>query len=67
MSERQSRYAQVLAWIDQYVIKRLYTERVRRVILQSLPFWVASLLTGLVAVGYEELFVWSEETSFEWI
>ncbi|GAB2538736.1 chloride channel protein [Spirosoma aerophilum] len=67
MADRPSRYAQVLAWLDQYVIKRLYTERVRRVILQSLPFWVASLLTGLVAVGYEELFVWAEETSFDWI
>ncbi|GAB4010204.1 chloride channel protein [Spirosoma migulaei] len=67
MAKRPSRYAQVLAWLDQHVIKRLYTERVRRVILQSLPFWVASLLTGLVAVGYEELFVWAEKTSFTWI
>ncbi|SFC22227.1 chloride channel protein [Spirosoma endophyticum] len=67
MPNRFSRYAQVLAWLDQYVIKRLYTERVRRVILQSLPFWVASLLTGLVAVGYEELFVWAEQLSFTWM
>ena len=67
MANRFSRYAQVLAWLDQYVIKRLYTERVRRVILQSLPFWVASLLTGLFAVGYEELFVWAEQISFSWI
>lgn len=67
MADRPSRYAQVLAWLDQYVIKRLYTERVRRVILQSLPFWVASLLTGLVAVGYEELFVWAEQVSFTWL
>ncbi len=67
MADKPSRYAQVLAWLDQHIIKRLYTERVRRVILQSLPFWVASLLTGLVAVGYEELFVWAEETSFTWM
>lgn len=67
MTDRPSRYAQVLAWLDQHIIKRLYTERVRRVILQSLPFWVASLLTGLVAVGYEELFVWAEQTCFTWI
>lgn len=67
MAIRSSRYAQALAWLDQYVIRRLYTERVRRIILQSLPFWVASLLTGLVAVGYEELFVWAEQASFNWL
>jgi H+/Cl- antiporter ClcA len=65
-ANRPSRYAQVLAWLDQHIIKRLYTERVRRIILQSLPFWVASVLTGLTAVGYEELFVWAEQTSFDW-
>ena len=67
MANRFSRYAQVLAWLDQHLIKRLYTERVRRVIIQSMPFWLASLLTGLVAVGYEELFVWAEQISFSWI
>ena len=67
MANRFSRYEQVLAWLDQYVIKRLYTKRVRRVILQRIPFWVASLLTGLFAVGYEELFVWAEQISFSWI
>ncbi|GAB4022842.1 chloride channel protein [Spirosoma koreense] len=67
MADRPSRYAQVLAWLDQHLIKRLYTERVRRIILQSLPFWIASLVTGLVAVGYEELFVWAEQTSFRWL
>jgi H+/Cl- antiporter ClcA len=67
MTVRPSRYAQVLAWLDQHLIRRVYTERVRRVILQSLPFWVASLLTGLIAVGYEELFVWAEQTSLRWL
>ncbi|QJW89916.1 chloride channel protein [Spirosoma taeanense] len=67
MPEKTSRYTRLLAWIDQHIIRLLYTERVRRVILQSLPFWVASLLTGLTAVGYEELFVWAEETCFEWL
>jgi len=55
-----TKYARVLAWLDQNVLRRLYTERVRQVILQSLPFWVASILTGLVAVGNEKLFVWAE-------
>ncbi|RYZ35007.1 MAG: chloride channel protein, partial [Sphingobacteriales bacterium] len=67
MDNRPSRYARVLAWLDRHLIRRLYTEQVRRIILQSLPFWVASILTGLVAVGYEKLFVWAEQTSFTWI
>lgn len=67
MESRPSRYARVLAWLDQHLIRRLYTERIRRIILQSLPFWVASLLTGIIAVGYEKLFVWAEKTSFSWL
>lgn len=67
MANNPSRYAQVLAWLDQHVIRRLYTERVRRVILQSLPFWVASILTGFIAVGYERVFSWAEQLSFTWL
>ncbi|RAJ91006.1 H+/Cl- antiporter ClcA [Larkinella arboricola] len=67
MSRKDSRYAQVLAWIDRKVIHPFYTERVRRLILQSFPFWVASVLTGLAAVGYEKLFVWAERISFSWL
>ena len=67
MANNPSRYEQILAWLDQHVIRRLYTERVRRVILQSLPFWVASILTGLVAVGYERVFSWAEQLSFTWL
>ena len=44
--------------------KRLFdligTERIRAGILQALPFWIASLLTGLVAVGYTRLFGYTE-------
>ena len=67
MANNPSRYEQILAWLDQHIIRRLYTERVRRVILQSLPFWVASILTGLIAVGYERLFSWAEQLSFTWL
>lgn len=67
MSDSTSRYAKTLAWLDQHLIRPLYTDRVRRVILQSFPFWVASILTGLVAVGYERVFVWAEQISFTWL
>ncbi len=36
------------------------TETIRLRTLQALPFWVASLLTGLVAVGYTRLFGYAE-------
>jgi H+/Cl- antiporter ClcA len=36
------------------------TERIRRNALQAIPFWTASLITGLVAVAYTKLFGYSE-------
>lgn len=60
-----SLYARAVAWLDRTFL-RLYPDRMRWLILRSLPFWVASLLTGLAAVGYEKLFVWAEQTSFAW-
>lgn len=67
MPDSFSRYARVLAWFDRVFIQPLYTARVRRLILQSFPFWIASLLTGLMAVGYEKVFAWAEEISFGWL
>ncbi len=67
MTNTTSRYARLLTWLDRYLISRLYSERIRRLILQSLPFWVASVLTGLTAVGYEKLFSWAEQASFGWL
>jgi H+/Cl- antiporter ClcA len=67
MPETDSRYARALAWLDHTFIQPLYTARVRRLILQSVPFWIASLLTGLMAVGYEKVFGWAEEVSFGWL
>ena len=67
MPETSSRYARVLAWLDQRIIRPFYTDRVRRLILQSFPFWIASILTGMVAVGYEKVFGWAEQVSFSWL
>ena len=66
-SKLPTRYEQALAWFDHYLIRPLYTARVRRLILQSFPFWIASLLTGLMAVGYEKVFNWAEQVSFTWL
>ena len=35
-------------------------ERLKNNLLQAIPFWVASLLTGLVAVAYTKLFAYAE-------
>ena len=67
MPDSPSRYALVLAWLDRRIIRPFYTDRVRRLILQSFPFWVASVLTGLMAVGYEMVFGWAEQASFAWL
>lgn len=44
-----------------YYFNRIKNEKIRRMILQALPFWVASLLTGLVAVAYTRLFLLAEK------
>ncbi len=36
-------------------------ERLKLNLLQAVPFWIASLLTGLIAVLYTKLFGWAEE------
>jgi len=38
----------------------LGTESLRRNALQAIPFWIASLLTGLVAVSYTKMFAYTE-------
>ena len=49
-------------WL-QLVVGKIYNEKVRLNILQALPFWIASLLTGLIAVGYTKLFGYAEALS----
>lgn len=36
------------------------TETIRRNILQAIPFWFASLVTGLIAVAYTNVFAYTE-------
>lgn len=43
-----------------YIFDLTGTERIRRNALQAIPFWVASLITGLIAVGYTKAFIYSE-------
>jgi len=43
-----------------FLFGKIYNEKVRLNILQALPFWIGSLLTGLVAVFYARVFAWAE-------
>lgn len=45
---------------------RIGNEKLKYSLLQSIPFWIASLITGLVAVGFDIAFVYTEKT-FLWI
>ncbi|WP_207491559.1 chloride channel protein [Aridibaculum aurantiacum] len=49
-------------WIIRQVNK-IGNERIRIGLLQALPFWIASLLAGGVAVGYAALFSFAEDLS----
>jgi H+/Cl- antiporter ClcA len=48
------------------VYNRLHNERFKNNLLQAIPFWVASGITGLIAVFYARLFSWAEMGT-EWI
>ncbi|MDF2193684.1 chloride channel protein [Paraflavitalea sp. CAU 1676] len=39
---------------------RINNETLKRNLLQAIPFWIASLITGLIAVCYAVLFGWAE-------
>jgi len=36
---------------------------VRRLILKTFPFWIASILMRVVAMGYKKVFGWAEQVS----
>lgn len=42
------------------IVHRIKNEKVRINILQAIPFWIASLVTGLIAVLYAKLFAQTE-------
>lgn len=46
--------------VSKKIFDRINNERVRRGMLQAIPFWVASLITGFLAVLYARLFSYAE-------
>lgn len=40
---------------------RIRNEEIRMNLLQAIPFWIASIITGLVAVAYARVFLFAEE------
>lgn len=45
------------------LLDKLSNNKLKQNLLQALPFWIASLITGLVAVVYAKLFAWAETFS----
>ena len=52
----------VRGWLK-FLFDRINNESLKRNLLQAIPFWIASLITGLVAVLYATLFAWAEKAS----
>jgi H+/Cl- antiporter ClcA len=44
-----------------FVVQLLAANPIRTSALQAIPFWIASLLTGLIAVAYTKLFGYAED------
>jgi H+/Cl- antiporter ClcA len=47
--------------LGKWAFDRIRNEKFKRNLLQAIPFWVASLITGLVAVLYTRLFALAEK------
>lgn len=47
-----------------HTFDNIQNERLKYNLLQAIPFWFASLLTGIVAVLYAKLFEWGEHILF---
>jgi len=43
---------------------RIHNEKLKQNLLQAIPFWVASLITGLIAVFYSKIFAFLESQTF---
>ncbi len=44
-----------------HVFDNIQNEQLKHNMLQAIPFWVASFLTGVIAVLYAKIFAWGEE------
>jgi H+/Cl- antiporter ClcA len=44
-----------------FAFDRIKNEEIKRSFLQAIPFWIASLVTGIVAVLYSRLFLLAED------
>ena len=47
----------------------LQNEKLKHNLLQAIPFWIGSLITGVIAVMYAQIFTWGEKLMnfiFDW-
>lgn len=44
-----------------HIYDKIRNERFKTNLLQAIPFWIASVITGLLAVLYARLFAWAED------
>ncbi len=45
------------------LLDKLNNDKLKQNLLLALPFWIASLITGFLAVAYAQLFTWAEHLS----
>ncbi len=63
---------QIIVYVKQSLKKsfdNLHNEKLKHNLLQAIPFWIASLITGVFAVLYAKIFTWGEELMnyiFDW-
>ncbi|GAA4455646.1 chloride channel protein [Nibrella saemangeumensis] len=65
--QRFSLYQRLLSWLDRSVLRQLRSDNVRTATQLAIPFWIASIATGLIAYLYEKGFSWAEDVCREWL
>jgi H+/Cl- antiporter ClcA len=58
----KTKRARMHIWIKR-VFNRVGNEKLRQNFLRAIPFWIASLLTGLIAVFYSKIFLLAENSA----
>src|SRR3982751_398034 len=48
------------------IFDKINNQGLRVNLLQAIPFWIASFITGMIAVFYAKIFAWAEQLN-EWI
>ena len=58
-----NRVLQAIRQEGKFLFDNIRNEKLKQNLLQAIPFWLASVATGVIAVAYARLFLYAEEAT----